>query len=399
MLRKLLLCLALLLPISLAVSAQEIEPEPTAFMRAMLFVPNEEFVRESPILASYADHQAALQSRNLDMPANWQEFENSDQQGAVTFALPLTLLQNFAQQLMRYDSPDPNMLGFDFFDIAQSVEFGSPPEGGQVILGAIRPDSVINAYSQRGYVQDDRYDFGTLLCPTDGCDTALNRDSNNTDENSIDVEFGREPTFVANGMLLTSPSEVTLTTMVDTYDDQVDSLAEMPAVQALGEFLADEQDVSAAVLFNPVTLMLQSVIGDLGIENADAVLPELGEPVPQYMLAAIAASADEDSEDGLVVLVYSDMDNAETAAERINSHLFSLESLVVDAPYREIYGDVGEIVPAEVIRNEEMGLSLVVLRLEGEKPTGDELAAHRAFQRLLQTFLSRDLLWLAWGEQ
>lgn len=397
--------LALLISLTF-ITASAQDAEPTAFMRAMALVPISAAYANSGFV-SYADYHSGITARGFEIPENWAAFES----GKTTFpvlVLPLGGPGELLSSLMVGGPEYETLLGFDFFDIAQAVEYGMPPPRGQILIGDVDPESVTSAYSARGYTADTG-DTGTLLCPESGCDRGFTIDlANRNPANPFGGNLGRnEFAFVADGLFLNSPDPVTLQSAVEAFGNPQNSLAALPEVQTVGRILAGYPFVNAVMLVDPLQLSLADPAALLapGVppDQLEAFLSGFsGEPLAPYALAALAATADDAGEYGLVLLTYDNADDAEAAADVIDTRLATMISMATNQPFSEVYGAVGTLEPAQVVHDETTGLSTVVVRLAGEplsRENTDEtsIQSDRQYLRFVRGLMNRDLNWLVWG--
>ncbi len=401
--RKTLIAL-LFVMVSTAAASQDAPA--TAFMRAMTLVPISAAFANSGIV-SYADYHSGITARGFEIPENWAAFESGEAEFPPVVlppAGPNNLLRSLFVGAPEYES----LLGFDFFDVGQAVEFGSPPPVGQVLIGDFDPDAIINAFSARNYSAESS-GTGTLLCPENGCDTGFAIDLlNRNPANPFGGNIGRnELTFVSDRVFLNSPDLATLHSAIETYENPENSLAALAEVQAVGRILAEYPFVNIVTLTDPLQLGLADPAAWLGQsvtpEQIEAFVNSLSaERIAPYSLMAMASTADAEGEYGLVLLTYGNSEDAESAASVIDTRLITMKSQRANVPYTEVYGDVGTLEPARVIYDEASGLSTVVVRLAGESPAnagGDagEVQSDRPYLQFFQGFMMRDLPWLAWG--
>jgi hypothetical protein len=395
--RRLLVIVCLVLVGSLSFAQSDTpESEPSPLMQALSAVPDNATVRESAILFSFGDYHAAIAAAGFEIPQDWASFIDNDPFSPRV--LPPAGAANLLQYLFLGAPAYPEILGFDFFQIGQALEFGTLPGMGQVLVGSIDPVAVVTAFTARDYTAEEQ-ELGFLLCPANGCDSGQDFDINNRmPENPFGGNLGRrEISYVQDGIFVNSPDDVTLLSMTYALKGSARSLAESPELQAADHALSEWPYVSAVIAVSPLELG----VGDpmRMIEGQEVVIPEGADVLlPFYSAALFASVADEERQYGLALLVYADAETAEIAAAAVNARLGLLSS-VTEEPYRELFAEFGEVVPAEIVTDEATGLSVVVLRVGG--PTHDEAAenglVHSSFNRLVQSIYRRDTEWLRWG--
>lgn len=389
-----------------AVSAQDAQP--TAFMRAMALVSFSEFFTDAPVFLSYADYHSGLAARGLEVPADWAALEASENPSHVLLALPAAGPNGILRNLVRGGGEYETILGFDFFDIAQGVEVGNPPAFGQILIGEIDPAAVVAAYEARNY-SAEALNTGILLCPEIGCDTNMATDlANLNPANPFGGNIGRsEPLFVTDGVLLNAPANAVLQAMMDALQQEATTFADLPQVQAVGTVLAEYPFVNAVTLVNPMTFALADPASLFGIgtdpEMIESLLNSMPNGIlPPYSLVAVAGTADDAGEYGLLMLTYDQASDAQKAAGVLDARLAVMVSLLTDRPYSEYYGAVGMLEPAQVVNDDATGLSTVIVRLAGgPAPNVDENGQFQQsdtpYSRFSQSLIADDLSWLAWG--
>jgi hypothetical protein len=405
---KLVLSLLILFALAFTTTAQDPtgtpDAEPTTLMRALSLIADTPAVQDGAPVVSYGGHHDALLARGLPVPANWGFFELLGAPSAVLFSFSGAGMSEMAPNLVIGGPDYMRTVGFDFFQIEAAIEIGIPPMQGQILLGTFSADAVIAAHRARGYTVEAGGEEGTLLCPADGCDSGQKtRPAERDMSNPFGGRLGQmKPLFVGEGLIVAGDYDVLraliapLTTSARSPGDPEKErvLADLPAYQAVANALAAYPFVPAVMIFDPADLQP----GPAPDDAAQAILD--ANPLPPFELIAIASGATEEPrvEDGVMLLVYADAADAETAAASIDARL-ELSSFITQTSYAEVFSASGTLEPAQVLTDEATGLSLVMLRvsssdlpLEGE--TGRSLLAHRAFSRFMQGIINRDTLWL-----
>lgn len=391
-----IVCLVLVSSLGFAQSDTP-ESEPSPLMQALSAVPDNSTVRESEILFSYGNYHDAIRAFGVDIPQDWSSW--LDDQTFPVRVLPPAGASNFLQYLMVGAPVYPEILGFDFFQIGQALEFGTPPSMGQVLLGEIDPDAVAAAFTARNYTAEEQ-ESGLLLCPANGCDSGMSMDiKNRMPENPFGGALGRsEISYVQDGILLNSPDDETLLSMTYALKGTARSLADSADFQAADHVLAAYPYVSAVIAVSPLALGLGDPMRM--IEGQEIDIPEGADALlPFYSSALFASVANENLDEyGLVLLVYGDSETAEIAAAAVDARL-ALPSVVTRMSYAELFAELGDVAPAQVISDEATGLSLVVLSMGGipREDIVESGIGHSAFMRLIQSVYRRDTEWLRWG--
>ena len=414
---KILLALFILFTFALTTTAQDAtgtpeapaaeSPEPSPFLRALSMIPNTAEVRASEPILSYADYRAAIESRGLPVPESLGAFLASDEPDIPLFpTLPQAGPNELLRNLVRGGPDFPITVGFDFFQIAQAVEFGLPPTAGKILIGDFDETIIRTVFALRGYTIERADESGTLLCPAAGCaDGQRTNASGRNPANPFGGDLGRsEPVFVGENLLLNSPDDVLVESMIAAYQDSASSLADMPEFQALAHTLDAYPYLSAVTVFNPFPLTsLDPRVMTQNPEAGEALLAELeAAPLAPYLVTALASAADAEHEYGLALLVFANAGAAEQAAAVIDNRLETMKSVRTQQTYADILTEIGTLEPAQVVTDDATGLSVVVVRVTGDlpsnqQPDGTAERSHLPFQRLLQMVFMRDTNWLVWS--
>jgi hypothetical protein len=393
--RVLAVCCALMLLMVMPIVAQDDPPTDTRppLLRVLGAAPDTEDIRKAAIIASFADYQAALALRGLETPTSYADFEASDDETrqTVLFALPQVgpeaLLRSF---LFLGEMPD--LMGFDFFQIAQAAEIGSPPANSLIFTGDFNAQTVIDAHIARGYsaISDD---FGTLLCPEDGCESGAIMDlGNRQNANPFGGAMGQtQPIIVSDARILNARFYSVLAAMAEVIQGQTRSLADSKDVQAVANILAYRQYVSAVVLVSPAAISIVDATASSGrFSNFMGRLSALP-PLPLYSLLSVSHTADAYYEYGDILLIYPDIDSASRAYESIVARLEGVESVRVEGrTIEQLYNEVGEFLPPQVVTDEKTNFSALQLTIRTPLETMDTGRFALAFNRLYRMLLERD---------
>lgn len=386
------------------------DAEPSPFRQALALIPDTALVRGANILFSYADYHAALEARAIERPERLADYiEDREAVGPIFAALPQTGPANLIIYLLNGGPDYPATVGFDFFEVAQAVEIGEPPERGQILLGDFSADAVEAAFTARDYAIERQDESGVLLCPEAGCDAGMQINFDNINHgNPFGGDLGRtEPIFTADGVLLDSPHFPLLEAMAAVYADSGASLADAPEFQAVANVLDEYPYVLSVNALSP--LMLGTIdpvsIEEGQVQLSDGVIAQLeSAPVQPYQIAVIASTADDTNEYGLALLVYVNAEAAQQAAASIDQRLVAMSSFRQPTrTYAEILNDAGTLEPSTVLTDDATGLSVVVVRVTDALPLNepDNLGmipgSHIPFRRFYEMVISRDSNWLVWG--
>ena len=116
--------------------------------------------RRSREYLSYIDYAALLTSRpGVPEITSWAQFSSLMDSKSDASRLTMAALMGiqsgpgfFTQTLMRSQGM-PDAVGFDVFTIERAIEFGNPPEQGDVLEGNFDIQAVTDAHTKRGIIR------------------------------------------------------------------------------------------------------------------------------------------------------------------------------------------------------------------------------------------------------
>jgi hypothetical protein len=140
-------------------------------------------------------------------------------------------------------------------------------------------------------------------------------------------------------------------------------------------------------------------------EEMEAAVAEVEErygELPAYRLLAFADFADSEYQYASVILVYREVEDAQTALEVIPQRIQIAPSFVQPRPLVEAFEDRGAELTSTVMEDEETGLSAAVFVWRYDHPStepdeaGLYLTPGLAFRLFQQMLYSVDTMWLAY---
>lgn len=299
--------------------------------------------------------------------------------------------------------------GFEVEIIERTLTFGTPPAVGTILQGDFDHKAIIAAYTAGSHELQTQTGL-TLLCSINGCDDGLttNLDARNQ-ANPFGGSLGRiEPILLLDRLILNSPDIEIVDMMIQAMGESMPTLADAGEYQAVVEVTADYGVIRQAALFSPesslfITLEELSSF-PIPTDEIDA-LKEQVNLLPPYQLAMIADTADIDNEtqSGVMVLVYNTETDATVALEAIQANLQAdgLVSLQIRAPYYDIMTERGDLA-IEVVEHTRTGHYLVVVSLQSSLIYMPELDQEEIpeytglqFKLFLNMVYAPDTLWLA----
>lgn len=323
-------CLLLvMLLIGGAVAAQDDAVEDHALRDMLRYVPiTMTDPADTASYIAYLDFPAVLTAGgDLDAyPRTETEFDlaqqlfgfNLAQQSHRIIAAPPNFLEYF---MIAYPAMD-ELVGFEWFAINQAVSFGAPPTQGLILAGDFDTDAIIDAWTARGYVEDE---IGGLpaLCAADGCDQGMQISPEARDPaNPFGGALGRtEPLAYADGLLLNSPSDETIAAMAAAPEGE--SVLDDPLYAALVDAITAHEDET---LLQAVFMSFAWFSGDVAL-NREQLAGELVTPsfqdseLPPFYVAALVDKQNGDTQIHLLAVAYASADAAEQAADVLETRL------------------------------------------------------------------------------
>lgn len=427
--RRLLLLIILLLALNGMAFAQEdttSEDATSPLLELLATVP--QLAPDDLGLIYYADVAVAERARmgNANMISTAQQFEQISGMGldrVWLFGYPSSTALPAAQYFLQGIPLYKETMGFELFDIEQSIYFGNPPDQGYALKGSFDQDAIIEAFQSRDYTLEDISGL-PLLCGSAGCENGSEMDLENRNPgNMFGGEFGlSEPTALAEGLFFDSRDIDRLSAIVDVYLGNDDSVLDNAAYAASAQALDQSGAVRQAIFvpFNMVPQVGDLVSAVLGTGASDEEIAALEEQLglndrdPSDMLPPYEMMALGDvvlQEDGVshavVTFAYRNTGFAETSAEVMQARLDSfdeLQSLAMRRPFAEIFEDRGaEPLPVTIYTDEETGYEIVLVAWEtplvvgAQESDGFMAMSGMTFRLLVDMLYQRDMIWAAAG--
>jgi hypothetical protein len=391
--------------------AQTNESEPP-LLRLLAKIPDTAGARS---YFSYVDYRALLASRpGVPEITSWEQFSTLMNSKSDANRLTMATLYgiqsgpSFFSQYLMLAGDMPKVVGFDDFTIERAVEFGNPPEQGDVLEGNFDAKAVTAAHETRDYVSRDSNGL-ILLCPAAGCDTGMRQNLIQRDEaNPFGGNLGRsQPVLVGDRLVASSPSIDVVNAIAGAVADPSTSLADQPDYMAAAEAITANGTLIQSYFINPMDV--GSATGAIPIARmSEAQIKEIQErlqadfvPVPAYNLVVLADTATDNEQQALIALVYTTEDQAKAAAELFPKHLQDYTSLVAQKPMSDLLSDRGVTsVDTTVIAGKDRSVLVITLHapLPSNKIAEGETqlqASSLVYSLLVRAYMQRDLGWLA----
>jgi hypothetical protein len=290
----------------------------------------------------------------------------------------------------------PVTVGFDFFDVNQTLTFGAPPATTVLWSGDFDLDAIAAAHQARGYLQAE---VGGLpaWCGKEGCDSGMQQDFRNIEPgNLFDPALGRPVPFLTlPGTLISSPAWEMLEELADTSEGNMSSLLDAPDYRTLAEAIT-ESSVNSGELVSALFLPTQAVMLELDLNDPTSLAPFLGQhatpdqleqlaqegvpdfiadygTLPPYQLAAMADRQEGDQQVAVIALAYESAEDAEIAAPELAQRLESFSNILMthsDDPLLNLFPSTS--IEARVYASAETGFSAAVVEVRYPTPSQEE---------------------------
>lgn len=389
-LRSLLMLFSLLLILALPTAAQEPQ-HPLAQMFAVI---PQSGVSEPGSFISYVDNRAAFSQRGGSFSANSREFSQllgDDDARALWMANALRVasgMPDWTQYLMQIHPEAAELLGFEWFDIDQSLYFGVPPTAGGILRGQFDPERVRAAFEARDFAAET-IDGVKVLCWIEGCDQGLMVDVRSRNPaNPFGGNLGRrEPVALLPNLLLNSPAIEVVDAMIQAATGAAPSLLDDPDYVAVADLISELG--AADVELIQLHIYRQADIVDFSVpESLAAVIDTLG-PLPPYSIAVLADLQDGETQIALAALVYDAAAPAEQGADELTARITSFDP-------RGEFAEDGVEVDVPLVYTSAAGdrfVAVAALRYpDPPSDPGDEplIQSGRIFRRWLNGLLRRE---------
>ena len=376
--------------------------ESSPLLELLAFVPDNEVTREG--MVAFADVEAAFQARPgipLDDPTFFSDPLNHPRSDLYIWTLPDSLPPDIRQNLIiMLDEGTTETIGLEATEITQTLAFGAPPAAGMILGGDFDEMAIINAHQNRDYSSEE-VPQGVLLCGDVGCEGGYETDIPNRDvTNPFGGNLGRQfPLIVGDDVIFSSPAFELLQGMgldgVTTLADALDFISSVRALESMGVIIQAQFFPSIDFLSYPNTLNFET--GELdqlpGVESYNEF--------PPYIQVAVGHVVDENTEIGVMALVFTDVESAEVARAELGTRLQTAVSLVRQTAFSEIWDLRGhELSDLEIYTDNSTGLSVLLMPLSNPVP-GSDLVDGRvvqtglAFRLWLDMVFARDTYWMA----
>lgn len=245
-------------------------------------------------------------------------------------SVPIALSSGFTQEIERI----PEVMGFDFFDIDQTLAIGEPPDTTTVWRGEFDADSIVQAHLAREYLETE-INGVQVLCGAGGCDNGTQVNIANRDPASLfDPQLGREfPFAIVDNTLITSIGLPSLENAISAHNGELQSLAKAEDFRTLAEAMLNPdvyegELVQAHVIgsryladaINFITLEGSTLLPNVDIDAFQDIVSTYGD-LPQSELAILADRQEGDIQVALIGLLYDNEVDAQLAVDEVTARI------------------------------------------------------------------------------
>ncbi len=263
-------------------------------------VPSPETLAELSALEEADDFAGHLWRQNsMRLSAGWEEYH--------------TYLRAAAGMM-------PETVGFDFFDIDRALTFLPPPMTGVLFGGEFNVEAMTTAYTAQGYTLKTVNGI-EVWCFEGNCENGL---ETNLGERYLGRVFGdqlgrRQPVVTLPETIFSAASFEMLDAWTATYQDEADSLLDVPEFRAIAEAAtADDGSLVQVIFFSPAHVAVFSNPALLLAEDNPLEALTAGyNPFPIYSLAALVDRQEGAEQVVSLALTYASEDAAQQAAEEV----------------------------------------------------------------------------------
>ncbi len=395
--------------------AQDADTSP--LLELLAYIPAENNRRD----LYFADRQALEEAyTGVQVPPTFADFQNrsdsadaTDEQRAwqawfksvMNVYIPTAQYMNFMDTL-------PEVLGIDYFDIDQELQYGVPPESGLILVGEFGVTAAEAAFANRGYEQ-----VGNLWCFEGDCSTGMAVSVDNINPtNPFGGQLGRDqPTFIQEGMIASSTvpfqlgydaegSALEFTTLAEETDI-VDTVHALHALGTVIQVSMFDGDVAGVMNFvNPrfTPEQIDAIREALALDDAPTISP--------YSMVTIADVVTEDAQLGVMAFAFDSVEDAEISLAEMVRRIETTPSVIMSLQtYAEIIASRSATVSTQVFEGENHVIGLVLLTtpkatveqiLVNTPQNPQEAVMPGILYRLLSNMmLSQDSAWFAFDTE
>lgn len=366
-----------------SVRAQEATPAP--LLQLLALVPDTESVRTSAPIVSYADYDAIGAARGIDSMTP-QEITDRTESSRLWLAAMNGLYSGPRMDYMlRQLGEMTDLVGFEWTDVNQALEFGQPPGNGKILAADFDAEVITTAFTNRNFSAETTDDV-TLFCGPLGCGGGLTTDLNAANPvNPFGGQLGRqEPVAIAPGYLFNSADINTLDDTIGAYTGDTANLGDNPYFATAANALLQVGTLRQAQFYSVVDVgFFPPIVSENGIIDTSPKVP-----IQPYALAAFGDVYLDDQQFVVVTLIYDEIESAQNALPVLDERAANYQSLRTRQPFSEILEATGaEIQPTYMVKDEVTGKYAVLLVISYPMPPNERQDADG-----LNTYLASSLM-------
>ena len=387
---SLIMLVVMLFILSLAAAQDSVDEQP--ILKMLANVPDNATSRSEIFFNDRKAIEATYPSAK--MPVDWASFAAyRDDKGKTDSFKPIDLWwkvwrnqqSSRIAQYMGVSDEMQNVVGFDFFTIAQEMNYGRPPQQTLQLSGAFDLGKVRAALTLQGYSQQDQAGV-EVWCGPDGCDSGAKvnlKDRNPS--NPFGGDLGRKwPIIVQENNLIGTPDSTVIQNHVAVKSGNAASLGSAPEYRAAVEALTKNGVLMQAYFGDGEVLSTMSQLDPALVatkpEQRKKILVGIlngYEPLPIYKLLAFGDIASDTKMTAETVLIYDNQADANKAAEILSRRIIGYFSLFNRRPLIDMLAERGVTEPNIQVM-ESNGQYVALISFAAAKTSIDDILAMRA---------------------
>lgn len=324
--------------------SKTVEP-PNTFTELLNLIPADTASWEQPVYFTLIDFASFYKDNDItftNFEELTEEIKTKPRETLMSMPGPGSFITGYSSYA-QHSTIREKYVGYDIGDIDAEIQFGTPPIDAVAAIGRFDPQATQDALSyqdewpawaQDSYVSED-YRGITIHSWGDGMQTHL---KTRLVPPHIDMLGRARPLAVSDGYLFYAPSVSTVKSMIDSSQDETDSLANVPEFALVADGLSDLGAYAA-------------IIGDESLANGD---PEYAESYsgPRLKRFVVFGSGTAKDEKGVYVAIALVHENSDDAAENVSLLMERIEnttSTLTGKPWTEIITDTQINVEGKVL--------------------------------------------------
>ncbi|MBZ0276462.1 MAG: hypothetical protein K8I60_09975 [Anaerolineae bacterium] len=353
-------------------AAQDTTANPLLDMLAL--VPDTDTTRAGVPVIGYVDYRALEAMRGIPTPNLDSTDALRDEAGGIWLASMMSVSTGLdLSGLADYVGGMRDAVGISLGEIDRSLVFGAPPQTGTLLGGAFAVDAIAAAYLARGYTFE-RIDDVPVWCGPGGCEDGQSIDfANRNRANPFGGALGRNELLAyLSAYMADSPALDVMQGMIAAAQDTAPSLADDPAYRAAAEASLAGGTLLQVQFFDAsnVSVFMAEPGQDLPAPVKDAIAAY--QPLPPYLLFGLADVWKDDQEITLLLLVYPDAAQAETAAAELTTRLQTFASITANGRLvPEMIAERGGSISEGYVYTAESGYAAAVVPIPAPVPTNE----------------------------